>query len=64
MLAVLAEQRAAGEAVEAAISSYTTHQGRMDDAASRARGVQVGSGSVESAWKQLVSARLKGPGMI
>src|SRR5215210_9476566 len=36
----------------------------MDYAAYRARGLQIGSGSVESGCKQLVSARLKGAGMI
>ena len=53
-----------GEAVEAAVSYYSTHQGRMDYASYRARGLQIGSGSVESACKQLVSARLKQAGMI
>jgi hypothetical protein len=36
----------------------------MDYASYRARGLQIGSGSVESACKQLVSARLKLSGMI
>jgi hypothetical protein len=36
----------------------------MEYASYRARGMQLGSGSVESACKQLVSARLKGAGMI
>jgi hypothetical protein len=36
----------------------------MDYASSRARGLQIGSGSVESACKQVVSARLKQAGMI
>ena len=36
----------------------------MDYAAYRARGLQIGSGSVESGCKQLVTARLKGAGMI
>ena len=36
----------------------------MDYAAYRARGLQIGSGSVESACKQLVTARLKQAGMI
>jgi hypothetical protein len=58
------EQRAAGEKVTAALSYYTTHRTRMDYAAYRARGLQIGSGSVESGCKQVVSARLKGAGMI
>src|SRR5207244_4238797 len=36
----------------------------MDYASYRARGMQIGSGSAESACKQLVSARLKQAGMI
>lgn len=56
--------RAVGEAVTDAITYYTTHQARMDYGAYRARGLQIGSGSVESACKQLVSARLKQAGMI
>jgi hypothetical protein len=53
-----------GEAVEAALNYYREHQTRMDYASYRARGLQIGSGSVESACKQLVSARLKQAGMI
>lgn len=53
-----------GEAVEAALSYYHEHQTRMDYASYRARGLQIGSGSAESACKQLVSARLKQAGMI
>lgn len=64
VLAELEQQRAAGEGVTAALSYYTTHRGRMDYAGYRARGLQIGSGSVESGCKQLVSARLKQAGMI
>lgn len=64
VLAELEPHRAAGEGVTAALSYYTTHRHRMDYAAYRARGLQIGSGSVESACKQLVSARLKQAGMI
>jgi hypothetical protein len=60
----LVRWRATGEAVEAALSYYTTHQSRMEYASYRARGLQIGSGSVESACKQVVSARLKQAGMI
>jgi hypothetical protein len=56
--------RERGEAVEAALSYYTEHHTRMDYASYRARGLQIGSGSAESACKQLISARLKLAGMI
>ena len=64
VLAELEQHRSAGEGVTAALSYYTTHQGRMDYATYRARGLQIGSGNVESACKQLVSARLKQAGMM
>jgi hypothetical protein len=64
VLEALEQHQGAGEGVEEALSYYTTHHGRMDYAAYRARGLQIGSGSVESGCKQLVSARLKGAGMI
>jgi hypothetical protein len=60
----LVQWRETGEAVEAALSYYTTHQSRMEYARYRARGLQIGSGSVESACKQVVTARLKQAGMI
>lgn len=53
-----------GEAVVAALSYYREHRGRMEYARYRARGLQIGSGSAESACKQLVTARLKQAGMI
>ncbi len=64
VLVELVRWRERGEAVEAALSYYTTHQTRMDYASYRARGLQIGSGSVESACKQVVTARLKLSGMI
>ena len=64
VLTELTQWQACGEAVAAAVSDYTTHQGRMDYPRYRARGLPIGSGSVESAGKQLVSARLKQAGMI
>ena len=64
VLVALERHRAAGAGVTAALSYYTTHRTRMDYAAYRARGLQIGSGSVESGCKQVVSARLKGAGMI
>lgn len=64
VLVELEQWQERGEAVAAALSYYREHQGRMDYASYRARGLQIGSGSVESACKQLVSARLKQAGMI
>jgi hypothetical protein len=64
VLAALEPYRSKGEGVSAAISYYTTHQARMDYPAYRARGLQIGSGTIESACKQLVSTRLKLAGMI
>lgn len=64
VLVELEQHQGAGEGVDEARSYYTTHRGRMEYAAYRARGLQIGSGSVESGCKQLVSARLKGAGMI
>lgn len=64
VLVELEQWRSSGEAVEAAVSYYNEHQGRMDYASYREKGLQIGSGSVESACKQLVSARLKLAGMI
>ena len=54
--------RERGEAVAAALSYYYEHQHRMDYASYRARGLQIGSGSAESACKQLVTARLEQAG--
>jgi hypothetical protein len=64
VLEELERWRERGEALEAAVSYYREHQGRMDYASYRARGMQIGSGNVESACKQLVSTRLKQAGMI
>lgn len=64
VLLELERHRERGEAVVAAVSYYSEHQARMDYATYRARGLQIGSGSVESACKQVVSARLKQAGMI
>ncbi len=64
VLAVLATFAARGGDVVTASTYYTYHQARMNYPAYRAQGVQVGSGSIESACKQVVSARLKQAGMI
>ena len=60
--ALQAHEHLAGE-VTAARSYLTSHQERMRYAEYRARGLQIGSGTMESSWKQLVSARLKLAGM-
>ena len=64
VLRVLESYGGKGEAVSDAISYYTTHQARMDYPSYRARGLQIGSGTIERSCKQLVSARLKLAGMI
>lgn len=64
VLTALAAQRDAGDAVETTITYFTNQRSRMAYAAYRARGLQIGSGSIESACKQLVTSRLKGAGMI
>ena len=53
-----------GGAVDEALSYYTTHRSRMDYPSYRARELQIGSGTIESTCKHLVSARLKQAGMI
>jgi hypothetical protein len=53
-----------GGAVDEALSYYTTHSSRMDYPSYRARELQIGSGTIESTCKHLVSARLKQAGMI
>jgi hypothetical protein len=50
--------------VAEAISYYTSHQDRMRYAEYRARGLQIGSGTMERGCNQLVSARIKLAGMI
>jgi hypothetical protein len=64
VLATLEPYRSKGEGVTNVITYFTNHQERMDYPAYRARGLQVGSGTIESSCKQLVSARLKLAGMI
>ncbi len=64
VLTELGQKTNGGEAVEAARSYYTTHKERMKYGEYRARGLQIGSGTIESGCKQVVSARLKGAGMI
>jgi len=63
VLKAFAVHQARGQAVEEAITYYTNHQHRMRYAEYRARGLQIGSGSVESGCKQVITARLKQAGM-
>ena len=64
VLAALAPVAGDEGAVDAAISYYRTHRARMDYPSYRARGLQIGSGTIESTCKHLISARLKQAGMI
>jgi hypothetical protein len=64
---VLTAMQATGstrEAVSDAISYLTTNQDRMRYAEYRARGIQIGSGVIESGCKHVIGARLKQAGMI
>ncbi len=51
--------KTAKEAVQRAITYYTNNQHRMNYAQFRAKGYWIGSGTVESACKQIAAARLK-----
>ena len=64
VLAELERQVTCGAAVEEAQTYFTNQQGRMNYPAYRARGLPIGSGTVESGCKHVVSSRLKGAGMI
>jgi hypothetical protein len=64
VLAELQRHTAAGDAVGVAQTYFTNQQARMHDPAYRARGLPIGSGTIESGCKQLVRARLKQAGMI
>jgi len=59
--ALAREGRGAQEARKAA-TYFTNHAARMDYATYRSKGYQVGSGTVESACKQLGILRMKAPG--
>jgi hypothetical protein len=52
------------EAVTDALRYLTTNQRRMRYAEYRARGIQIGSGVIESGCKHVIGARLKQAGMI
>lgn len=49
----------AADAAQRAVTYYTNNQHRMDYAEYRKKGYWIGSGTVESACKQIASARLK-----
>ena len=51
------------ESLEKLVHYYTEHQGRMQYDEYRRRGYGIGSGSVESAHKQIVQARMRQAGM-
>lgn len=64
VLARLQQHSNRQDAVVPSLSYYTTHRNRMDYPTYRACGMQIGSGTIESACKQVVSTRLKLAGMI
>lgn len=64
VLAAFADKADHGQAVAEAITYFTNQQERMHYADYRARGLQIGSGTMESGCKQIITARLKQAGMI
>ncbi len=54
----------AGAAVQETLTYYTNNQQRMRYAEYRARGIQIGSGSIESGCNHVIGARLKQAGML
>jgi len=60
--AALVEQDRGGETVQKALTYFSNNRQRMDYAASRAKGCQIGSGSIESGCKQIGMQRMKVPG--
>ncbi len=64
VLSSLAPHTGDDGAVDAAMSYYTSQRGRLDYPRYRARDLQIGSGTIESTCKHLISARLKQAGMI
>jgi hypothetical protein len=51
------------EAIQTALTYYTNNQHRMNYPAYRQRGLQIGSGTIESGCKRVVKARLDQAGM-
>ncbi len=64
VLAAFRAQAGAGKPVADAITYDTNNRDRMRYPEYRARGMQIGSGSVESGCKHVIGARLKHAGMI
>jgi hypothetical protein len=64
VITTLQEHLSAGPAVEETLTYYTNQQQRMRYAEYRARGLQLGSGTIESGCKHVLAARLKQAGMI
>jgi len=62
--ASFAAHKQAGEAAKKAVTYFTNNRHRMDYAKYRAEGYQIGSGTVESGCKQIVTQRLKVAGAI
>ena len=60
----LTEHPSAKEPASKAVTYFTNNQHRMDYPTYRAKGYQIGSGTIESGCKQLVSQRLKVAGAI
>lgn len=63
VIAVLEPLAADCTAAREALGYFTTNQSRMDYARYRSLGLQVGSGTIESACKHVIQARLKQAGM-
>lgn len=64
VIATLQEHLSAGAVVQETLTYYSNQQQRMRYAEYRARGMQIGSGTIESGCKQVIGARLKLAGMI
>ena len=64
MLAAFQAQSSAGQPVREAITYYLNNQERMRYPEYRARGIQIGSGAIESGCHHVIGARLKQAGMI
>jgi hypothetical protein len=62
-LETLQESHSEIEAIQDAITYYTNNQQRMNYPAYRERGLQIGSGTIESGCKRVVKARLDQAGM-
>lgn len=58
------QHQQAGQAATKALTYFTNNQDRMDYPTYRAKGYQIGSGTIESGCKQIVSQRLKVAGAI